>query len=107
MNFLKQLGKLFSGGGRPPGAGGDPGLYYYVRSKQSGEVLKVRVNPMSELSMTEDGKLYVRKVAFGSRGYDKVEIAFTFDTSKKLLNTEISGGEMATKADYDAQPPKA
>ena len=90
MNFLKQLANIFSGGSRI--GGGDPGLYYYVKCNRCGEVIRVRINPMNDLSQSDDGSnWYARKVIVGQKCYNRVEGTFTYNSSRRLINSELSG----------------
>ncbi len=101
MNFLKQLANMFSGG--PRTGGGDPGLYYYVKCNRCGEVIRVRINPMNDLSQSDDGSnWYARKVIVGQRCYNRIEGTFTYNSGRRLINSELSGGEMVSKKEYDA-----
>jgi hypothetical protein len=98
MDFLR---KLFGGAG---GArGGDSGLYHYVRCDRCGEVIRVRVNPMSELSHTENEHgFFVRKYITGKRCYNRIEALFTYDNGRRLKSNEISGGTLVDEAAYRA-----
>jgi hypothetical protein len=98
MNFLR---KLFGGGAD---RGGDKeGMYFYVRSQRSGEVIQVRLHRFNDLSLTEDGRgYYVRKLATGSRGYDQVELELHFDQKRNFLSANITGGDLVERADYEA-----
>jgi hypothetical protein len=97
MEFFK---KLFSGGGPQ-----ERGQFYYVKPTGCTEVVRVRVDTMNEISQNDDNNGYfVRKSARGTsyKCTRTAEILFTFDSQKRLINTEILGGTMVTKADYDA-----
>jgi hypothetical protein len=98
MDFLR---RLFGGGGASPS--GDRGLYVYVRPKMCKEILRVRVDPMNNLSESDEGGTYfVRKVATGQRCPFPVEITLYFDGSKRVTKREITNGEFVTETDYDA-----
>lgn len=100
MNFLKQLGKVFVGG-PSSGAGGDPGLYYYVRCDRCGEVIKVRINSMNDLSHSDDDRsLFARKTIVGRHCYNRIEAEFTYNNNRQLTNSEIVGGKLVTARDY-------
>jgi hypothetical protein len=105
MDFLKGLGRLFLGS---PTASRDPGIYYYVRCDKCAEVIKVRINPMNDLSQSDDGQLrYVRKVIVGQRCYNRIEAEFTYNAGHKLLNSEITGGELVSEKEYQADQQSA
>ena len=97
MNFLKNL---FGSAGRPS----DSGLYYYVRCNRCGEVIRVRINSMNDLSRNEDETaLFARKVIVGqNKCFNRIDAEFTYDLNHRLTGSEISGGTIATKADYEA-----
>lgn len=96
MNFLKRL----FGGARPAA---DDGLYYYFRSRRSGEVVQVRLNPHADLSQLDDNEgFYVRKVIVGTKSFERMEAEFFFDRNRRLLSCDVTGGELVERADYDA-----
>jgi hypothetical protein len=100
MNILKRIGSLFA----PSTTGSaDPGWYYYVKCVRCGEVVKFRINPMNDLSRHDDNTLFVRKGIVGRKCYSTIEVQMTFSSTRKLINTEISGGEMVSKAEFEAQ----
>jgi hypothetical protein len=97
MDFLK---KLFGGMG---GAGGDAGLYYYVRPTGSEEVVRVRINRNNDLSLADDGKTFwVHKVVMGTKSFQRVELDLYFNQNRQLSSSEVSGGDLVKEADYQA-----
>lgn len=99
MNFLK---KLFSGGGG--GQSGDRGIYFYVQPKACKTIVQVRVDPLNELSRTEDEKgFFVRKLVSGHRCPFQAEIVITFNGNRKVVNTDVTNGTLANEEDYQAQ----
>lgn len=98
MDFLR---KLFGGAGRA--RSGDAGLYYYVKCDRCGEVIRVRVNPMSELSHSDDERgFFVRKYITGKRCYNRIEALFSYDSGRRLTSSDISGGQLVDEAAYRA-----
>ncbi len=96
MDFLK---KLFSAGG----AGGDVGIYFYVKPSGCDEVVRVRINRNNDLSLADDGKNYwVHKVVMGTTCFQRVELDVYFKASRQVSETKISGGELVKKEDYEA-----
>jgi hypothetical protein len=98
VDFLK---RLFGGGG----ARGDDkdGLYLYVRSHQTGEVIQVRIHRFNDLSLNEEGEGYhVRKVIVGEKSFDRIEALLNFDSKRQLAGSEIVGGELVDEAAYEA-----
>lgn len=101
MNFIRQLTGLFSG--KSAASSGDVGLYYYVRCNRCKEVIRVRINPMNDLSATDDNAgWFVHKTIVGNRCYNRIEAAFHYNQDRKLVDTEITGGTLVDQAAYDA-----
>jgi hypothetical protein len=99
VDFLK---KLFGGSSRI--TEGDPdGLYYYIRSNQTGEVIRVRLHRYNDLSQSDDeAGFFARKVAVGSKSFDRIEIGFTFDKKRQLTNADVTGGQLVGRDEYEA-----
>ena len=95
MDFLK---KLFAVGGNS----GDTGAYYYVRPKHCDEIVQVRVNLLSESSLTDDGGYFVRKMVRGRRCPFPAELHIHMDRNHKIRKVEVVDGEQATREEYDA-----
>ncbi len=109
MNLLRKFMQSFGGGGL--GSGGDVGLYYYVRCDRCGEVIRVRINPLNDLSIDDTGKgLWAHKVIVGQRCYNRIEADFTYDMNRKLNSSQATGGtfvdKQAFQADQAAHPQK-
>lgn len=98
MDFLK---RLFGGGGA--GGSDKDGVYVYVRSHQTGEVIRVRIHRYNDLSENEEGEgFYVRKVIVGEKSFDRLEAYLTFDANRQLTGGEVVGGELVDEAAYQA-----
>ena len=101
MGLLRKLSNILMGGPGP--TGGDVGLYYYVRCKRCGEVIRVRINPMNDLSLSDDEKTrFVRKTIVGQHCYNRIEAEFRYDANRKLIDTEITGGDLVSEKEYKA-----
>jgi len=98
MNFLKNL---FGGGG---GSNGDDrGLYFYVRPRGCEEVVEVRINPANDLSLQDGGGYFVKKTVRGKhRCFNPAEMTLYFDGQRNFQSSEVSGGELLEKEDFDA-----
>ncbi|MBX3083802.1 MAG: hypothetical protein KF716_19365 [Anaerolineae bacterium] len=106
MEFLQRIAKALFGGGSGSGSGvaGDVGLYYYVKSKKTGEIIRLRVNPNNDLSETDEGGSYfVRKLLHGTRTYDPIEVELTYDKNRKMTEIKITGGDQVDRAAFEAQ----
>lgn len=97
MDFLK---RLFGGGDR----GDDKdGVYIYVRSHQTGEVVRVRIHRYNDLSLNEEGEGYhVRKVIVGEKSFDRIEAHLNFDSKRQFTGGDVIGGELVDEAAYEA-----
>jgi hypothetical protein len=86
------LARLFGGKGAP--ASSDRGLYVDVRCDACGEVIRARIDPMSELSLEDDGKTYfVRKVLVGKRCFRTIEAQLRYaDLRGTLVDRSVRGG---------------
>ena len=107
--FLKVLDSFWQlflsilGLGRDTTKSDDVGLYYYIKSSKTGAVVRVRINPMNDLTQRdEENGYFTNKVIHGTRGYDPIEATFYFNQDRKLTNTEIKGGTMVDKPVFDA-----
>jgi hypothetical protein len=100
MSFLR---RLFGGGGGPSR---DGGMYYYLRSKRSGEIVQIRLD-LNQLSPEYDGArvigYFTNKTAVGQRSFERMEAEFHFDSNKRLTDKSVSGGEFVTRDDWLAQ----
>jgi hypothetical protein len=107
MSLFKRLTQLLFGTGGSASSGSDIGLYYYIKSKKTGEIIRLRVNPNNDLSASDDeGSYFVRKVVSGTRGYDPIEVELTYNKNRKLQDSRVIGGDMVDKAEWDAQQAK-
>ncbi len=109
MNLLRKFWQSFSGSAY---TGSDVGLYYYVRCNRCGEVIRVRINPLNDLSVDDTGKgLWAHKVIVGTRCYNRIEADFSYDLNRKLVAKEATGGTFVDKEAYEedqaAHPQKA
>jgi hypothetical protein len=88
------------GGGKP----GDPeGMFFYVRSAKTGEVIRVRLNRSNDLSLTEDmAGYFARKIVVGQQGFQRIEVEFQFDKNRRFVTADVTGGELVEREDYEA-----
>jgi hypothetical protein len=103
MEFLKNLFGGLLGGGRS----GDSGVYVYIRLDRSGEIIRLRINPGNEISRDDNEQLFVRKLVTGSRSFERAEATIYFDSSYRVKNADISGGELSSEKEYRAQQEQA
>jgi hypothetical protein len=101
MGIVERLKGLFSPGKRETP---DTGLYVYVRLQRTGEVVRLRLAPEYELVPDYEAGGYVtHKSVVGPITYGRAEAVFRFDEGKRLVSWDITGGEMASSDDWDAQ----
>lgn len=99
MGLFKKISRLFSSPTR-----GDPSGYWIAaRCKRCGEVIRTRVNLSNDLSIHEEdgGKIiyFCHKTLMGDTGcFQRVEVELTFDSQRKLLDRQVSGGEFIDEA---------
>ena len=89
MNFFKNL---FSGG---ESAKPDKRFYVFrVKCRRCGEIIEGRVDLDNDLSMLDEGEGFiVRKGLMGSnRCFQQIEVELNFDSSRQLIEKNISGG---------------
>ncbi len=95
MNLLK---KLFPS----PAAQSSPRFHSFaVQCNRCGETIEGRINLANDLSADyEDNRIvyHVRKVIMGSgHCFQQIEVEFTFDSSHKVVDQQISGGRFVEK----------
>jgi hypothetical protein len=101
MEFFK---KLFGSGPRSGGAD-RVGLYFYIKPTGCDEIVRVRIDSNNDPSMADDNSTYfVHKTVRGTtyKCTRSAELELSFDSSRRLQNTEVTGGTLVTKEDYDA-----
>jgi len=104
MDLLK---KLFSGGGGS--RSDDRGVYFYVQPKMCKEILRVRVDPMNDLSRMDDGDgFYARKMASGHRCPFQAELEIVFDKNRRIKSTDVTNGTLVDESAWlEQQEPEA
>ena len=107
MSFLKKLGDLFGSQSHSVA-----NVYWvYARCNRCGEVLRGRIDLRNDLSVeygeTEAQTSYVcRKLLSGNGSnlcFQNIEIRLEFDSSRKLIDQQASGGTLVDEAAYAAQ----
>ncbi len=89
MSFLN---KLFSSESAKPEK---KYFTFHVKCNRCGEILEGRVDLDNDLSINDSGDGYfVRKGLMGSNlCFQQIEVELTFDSSRQLIEKNISGGE--------------
>jgi hypothetical protein len=96
MGFFR---RLFGGG---PPAPKDRFVTYYVRPKRCDEIVPVRIDRNNDLSLTDEGGYFVRKVARGERCPFPAELTVSFDSSRRESEVTVQDGERVSEAAYEA-----
>lgn len=101
MSFFKRLGALFQN------SPDTHVLYYYIRCRRCGEVIKARADLRNELSIDYGENelpsgFFYRKVLIGrGRCFQAIEVTMTFDAQRNMTSRKVTGGEFVTIDDYD------
>ena len=96
------LRRIF-GAGTGGESGDRSGLYFYVKCRACGEVIRVRINRHNDLSPIEDGDgFHVRKSIVGRTCFRRIEAEITFDKGYRQVGAELSGATIATREDWMA-----
>ncbi len=90
MSFLSRLFAKGGSGSRTPS---DGGIYIRVKCDACGEVVQARISPASELSQSDDGSYYVRKVLVGQQCFRPIEVQLRYsDLGRHEISREVKGG---------------
>ena len=102
MSFLKPILKIFKP--KPDITKmADRGMYYFIKCKRCGEVIRIRIDPMNDLSWDDSNTaLFVRKTIVGRRCYSRIEAEFTYDKDRNLTHSEVESGTLVDRDAYDA-----
>lgn len=80
----------------------DDGIYIYARCGRCGRVVHTRLNPQHELT-PRDGGFESRKSLTDDRCFRPFSLYATFDAQRRLIATEIDGGEVIDRATWEAE----
>ena len=104
MGFLDKLREFFSGGGAA--GNGDPyGLWLYYRCQRCKATVKVRVDRRNDLNREDDGPgtFVLRKEVMDDSCFQLMRSEVWFDSSYNVVAADVTGGEMITEAEYEAE----
>lgn len=104
MGFLDGILKLFGGGSAAPA---DRGLYYYVRCDKCRETIRFRVDPRWDLAPSYDdgdqaSSFSVTKHIVGQKCFRPIEVTLNFDRNRKESGRSVTGGQLITADEYEA-----
>jgi hypothetical protein len=107
MSFLKKISSMFSS----PARSDERAYWIYARCNRCKEVLKARVDLYNDLSIDYDGdqmSYYCRKVLMGtSRCFQQIEVSLKFDQNRRLVNSQVVGGQLISREEYKQAVPEA
>ena len=107
MSILDKLSQLIS----PSSRTDEAGYWVYVRCNKCGEKLRTRVNLYNDLSIEYDDRgnaasYFCRKTVVGSKGcFQRLDLVLKFDSKRKLIEREISGGTFIEEDEYFQDEP--
>jgi hypothetical protein len=78
----------------------DSTLWLYVRCKQCGAKVRVRISLANDLSLEGDGSYILRKEIMDSQCFQLMRAELHFDARRRLLSRELTGGEFITKEEW-------
>lgn len=95
MGFFRKLGGLFSA--KP--AEDQVSYYIKVKCNRCGEEIQARINLYNDLSIEYDdsgntsGYICRKIIVGGQRCYQPIDVSLTFDSKRKLVDKQITGGQ--------------
>lgn len=100
MNFLKNL---FGSRGSSRAESDGRAMFFYVRLARCDDVVRVRIDLNNDLSLNDDSSGYwIRKVVASSNyKCSRAELTLYFDVNRRLIRSEISGGELVDREAYE------
>ena len=105
MSFLKKISGLFSS----PARSDERAYWIYARCKRCKEVVRGRVDLYNDLSIDYDAaqmSYYCRKVLMGtSRCFQQIEVSLKFDQNRKLTDSQVTGGQLVSREEFEHQSP--
>jgi hypothetical protein len=96
MDFLRRL----FGGGNNYKQDNRRALYFYVRPKRCTEIVQVRVDLLNDLSLSDDGGYFCRKIVRATRCPFPAELHVSFDSNHKITQVGVQDGELLEEDDY-------
>jgi hypothetical protein len=109
MGFLDKLRQWLTGsaaGARTASSGySDPnGLYFHLRCKQCGEIVRIRVDKRNDLNREEDGPgpLLLRKEVMGNNCFQLMQAEIWLTSDYGIAAADVIGGELVSAEEYEA-----
>jgi phage terminase large subunit GpA-like protein len=105
MGFFKKLSSMFSSAGPQD----DSFYWFYVRCNRCGEKLRARVDFRNQVTPEYGNNdkatgFYCRKVLMGEGPcFQQIEVKLKFNARHKLVDSQISGGEMISKEEFEQE----
>ena len=105
MGILDSIKSIFSGGG---GSSGDRGTYFYIKCKNCGEKIRVRVDTFNEPAQDIDDNEKVTgftldKDVMGNNCFKMMRLHVAFDTGRRITEQSVENGTLISRQEYEAQ----
>jgi hypothetical protein len=103
MSLIGKLRRLFAMPSTPQASGDPNGLWFYVRCKRCGTVVRVRVHRYNDLNREEGpGVFLLHKEVMDSKCFQRMDAELWFDANYSIVEASISGGTLASTEEYEA-----
>jgi hypothetical protein len=77
---------------------------FSVTCDRCGETIAGKVNLNNDLSLSDEGGYYVRKVLIGSgHCFQQIQVEFKFSSTKEITDKQIEGGKFVEKTEGEVQ----
>lgn len=103
--MFKRLQNLLSSSAPPT----NKGIYFYVQvyrlphqPSEGDEVVQVRIDPMNEVSLSDEGEYFVRKEVVGPKTFRRATLTLHFNAQRRLTGSEVEQGVLTDQAAYEA-----
>jgi hypothetical protein len=73
-----------------------------VRPKRCQEIIPVRIDTYNEVSLTDEGDYYARKIVRGGRCPFPAELHLYLNKDRRLVKVEVTDGEQVSAEEYEA-----
>ena len=105
MGILDFLKNIFSNS-----KGNNKLINIYVQDEKCGNKLKIVLRKgydiVQEYDKSKDAKFYCKKVAVCDNCYNKINMELYFDRSHNIKSSNLTGGKMITKEEFDSEQKK-
>lgn len=101
MSIFKKITSALQGGKNSGNAEEDRGIYLYVKLDNSGEIVRLRIDPQHDLAPDyKKGTYFSNKGIIGPRSIEKADAVFSFNEKREFENADIAGGTLSDREAY-------